>query len=293
MRKAVLVTAILMMVFLIHPIAQLPVLKAHLYPFGIPPFSRISPNSNPYLSTKPTVETSFSYRIPISDVQVDYFSYSLDNDIRFTLDSNQTFDYTYNKTQYLVTKTLKNLATGIHSITFYAQFLNGTNNEIGHLKLAVDPTYKIPIPQVMSPLNQTTYTNEIPIILTVENGTLDYGCFYDLDSSRTGTITSFSGNTTLTNLSDGSYKLQLFISVRTLTKFHVGEFRETIFFNVNKTSTANTPFPSPTQPVEKGFYGVDYKPMVIAVILLVIVTLLGSLIYFKRKDKLTNKQSFL
>jgi hypothetical protein len=285
LKARTLATTLLVTIFLIQPFAQFGAVEANPFQFGIQAFSLISPNSNPYLSTKPTVETSFSYRIPISDVQVDYFSYSLDNDIRFTLDSNQTFDYTYNKTKYSVTKTIENLETGIHSITFYAQFLNGINKEIGHLRIVVDPTYKTPIPIVISPLNHTTYANKVPITITVENGTLDYGSIYELDSSLTGKITNFSGNTTLNNLSDGSYKLQLHISVMTLTRVHVGGFSYTVFFDVNNSLTANTPFPSSMQPVKEGFYGVDYKPMVFAIILLVIVAFLGSLIYFRRKNR--------
>ena len=290
MKDRTLVAAILLLVFLIQPLSE--IVEANFYPFGIPTFSLRSPSSNPYLSTNQTVETAFSYNIPIDGVQVEYFSFSLDNSTKLTLVSKRTFDYTYNKTSYTVSKTMENLTTGKHSIAFYAQFLNGTNKEIGNLTVVVDPTYKTPIPQVISPLNQTTYKNEVPIIFTLENGTVDY-CFYTLDSPHTSNTTNFFGNTTLTNLPDGSYKLQLHIAVITLTKIHVSDFRDTFFFNVNKTIALNSPSLSSTQPVETGFSDVDYRPIVIAFVLLVIVALLSSLFYFKRKNRLASKQSFL
>jgi hypothetical protein len=64
------------------------------------------------------------------------------------------------------------LANGDHSVTFYAQFFDGTVSGIWHLTIIVDPSYKNPVPLMISPINYTTYnTEEVPLVVWIETQT--------------------------------------------------------------------------------------------------------------------------
>ncbi len=88
-----------------------------------------------------------------------------------------------------------------------------------------------PIFTIISPQNQTTYTNQIPIIYSV-NSTVVWSYYaLDVDEPKSVDWKVFTGNLTLTNLSIGSHKL--IISVKTDPMPPSGLlFEQTISFNV-------------------------------------------------------------
>jgi hypothetical protein len=233
--------ALLLMIFLMQAIAQVAIVNANFYPFGVPALQVRSPKSNPYLSVEPTVNISFDYYVSKNLTQVEHFSYSLDESANSILTSSMS-DYTYDTIEYSdysVSKTLENLANGNHSVTFYVQFLNGTISDVWHLTIIVDTTYKHPVPLMISPLNQTTYnTKEVPVIFAV-NSTYVGDSLYCLDSSdvQNSSWQCLIGNGTLSNLSEGPHTLKLIIWIETQTDIRYVEYRETVYFNVNTNRT--------------------------------------------------------
>jgi hypothetical protein len=240
----------LVLTMLLIGVEAVKVVEANFYPFGVPDLQIHSPQSNPYVSVEPTVNISFDYYVSKNLIQVEHFSYSLDESASSMLTSNMS-DYTYDTVQYSdysVTKTLEDLANGNHSVTFYVQFLNGTISDIWHLTIIVDTTYKNPVPLMISPLNQTTYnTKEVPLIFAV-NSTYVGDSLYCLDSSnvQNSSWQALIGNGTLTNLSEGPHTLKLIMCIETQTDIRYVEYRETVYFNVNTNKTAGEPSPTST-----------------------------------------------
>ena len=246
LRLAIL-TSLLVIVFLMQPLAQVEIVKANPYPHGLSPLQVHSPAPNPYVSTNPTVLVSFDYNVPKNQVQVDHLSYSLDESANLTLTSSMS-DYSYGEFKYSVysvSKILENLANGGHSINFYVQFLNGTVNNFWHLAITVDPTYKPPVPHMISPLNQTTYsTKDVPVTFTV-NSNFVGDSLYRLDSSN-ASWKCLIGNGTLSDLSEGSHELKLVMYIGTQTDPQLVEYRETIYFNVGTGTSSSAPSSDPT-----------------------------------------------
>jgi hypothetical protein len=83
-----------------------------------------------------SVDISLDYYVPKNAIQVNSFSYSLNEDSNSTLRciSRQTFysgyAFSYPYIDYSIFKTLKNLANNDYNITVYAHFVNGTVKSI-------------------------------------------------------------------------------------------------------------------------------------------------------------------
>jgi hypothetical protein len=248
MRKAVVITAILVMIFLVESIAQVAIVKANFYPFGIPRIEVHSPRSTPYIYWKPNVDISFDYNMQNNLAQVDSFSFNLDKNANSTLDSNKS-NYFQNFTRYSVSKTLENLANGNHTLTVYAYFTNRTVSSIMDMTITVDTTFIPPIPFMISPLNQTTYnTRQVPLTYTINSKIL--WSYYSIDAiDYIPNWRGFTGNTTLTNLSEGSHELRLVVTTESRTFTTYEDSIQTIYFTIdsNQIIPVLTPAPSPTQ----------------------------------------------
>jgi hypothetical protein len=297
----IIITAFL--ISLVSGMQAVKVAKADPFLFGVPSLIVNSPPCNPYLAVKPTVGFSFDYYVSKNLTQIDHFTYSLDENANSTLAcSVSDFIDSRNYTQtmyshYSVSKTLENLSNGNHSVTFYAQFLDGTIIDIWREKIIVDSTYKNPVPLMISPLNQTTYgTKEVPVIFSVNSSVVGES-LYSLDSSSNWPY--LIGNGTLPNLSDGPHTLKLIVTIETQTDTRYVQYRETVYFNVdtNKTTSptpAPTPTlcppPSPTQqptptPVFTGSNVVadppmDFTPTLILLAVITLTVAIGVIAYF-------------
>ena len=250
-RKEVIVAIILtvLMGSLIAGAQNVKVAEADPFLFGVPPLMVDSPPCNPYLSVEPTVNFSFDYYVAKNLTQIDHFTYSLDEHANSTLTSSMSdFNYNiHNDTQtmysrYSISKTLENLSNGNHSVTFYVHFLNGTIIDIWNETIIVDTTYRYPVPLMISPLNQTTYsTKDVPVTFSVN--CMVGESLYSLDSS------DWQGmwrNGTLLNLSNGPHTLKIVITIVTQTDNRYVQYRETVYFNVDTNKTTIAPSPSPT-----------------------------------------------
>jgi hypothetical protein len=189
-----ILTAVLVIIFLMQPITQVTIVKANFYPFGVPIIQVHSPNTNPYISMKPTVNVSFDYQVAEDLTQVNYFSYNLDEKGSSMLTTSMS-EFSYNTIKYIkysVSTTLENLPNGNHTISVHTNFLNGTISQILHLLIIVDTAYITPVPFMISPFNQTTYnTQQVPLIYTI-NANVLYS-HYSLDAPDDLPINHWTG----------------------------------------------------------------------------------------------------
>ena len=302
MPKKLLATIILTVVLvLVISVQVVEVVDANPYMFL--QFTRIqihSPQSHVYVC--PNVDLSFDYYVETNLPQVDSFSYSLDGKANSTLVSSKSSILHFIK--YSVFKTLENLSNDNHKLIVYAHFSNNTVFSILDQKIVVDTAYIQPTPFMISPLNQTTYnTREIDVAYTIDakifyyRYDLDdrYNRYYDssksisVNDSATLTNVGLVGNTTLTNLSDGSHKLKLILTIQPYERYYYETCFVTVYFNVDSDEpspslTPNTTALMPT--VNSGPYValfVSYFQYIIRLIAIAIVLIVVLLVYFKRK----------
>jgi hypothetical protein len=214
-------TAILVIGFLMAPLAQFGAVEAN--PFGFTP----SPGIYVYSPTpeqiywEPNVEISFKIILDSDLAQIDSFFYSLDNKASSPLTfSRNTEDHFVNDVKYtvntiLVSKTLANLTDSIHRIAVFAHYSDGTIKSILYRSITVDTTLPNPYapltPVIVSPVNQTTYnTAEVPLTYTIEKEIL--WSYYSLDSIDNSDLKYFEGNITLHSISEGQHKLRLYVT---------------------------------------------------------------------------------
>ena len=229
MRRAILaLTAILVIIFLMQPIAQVTLVKGNFYPYGLLQIDVRSPHSTPYIYVEPNADVSLDYHVP--NTQVTSFTYSLDGNDNSTLTILKTSNiHYYNAVNYTVFKTLENLSNGIHKIIVYAHFSNNTVSQIFSTTITVDTTFIPPIPFMISPLNQTTYnTKQVPLIYTINSKIL--WSYYSLDDSGWKT---FSGNITLPNLSEGQHKIKLVVTTESRQTTTYADSAQTVIFKAN------------------------------------------------------------
>ena len=294
MKKTALALTLVLTMILVG-VQAVKVAEANMYPpSGVPALHVNSPQSNPCISAEPTVNISFDYYVLKSSTQVELFSFSLDESANSTLTSKMS-DYTFTfdtdiYSDYSVSKTLENLANGDHSVTFYAQFFNGTVSGIWHLTIIVDTSYKNPVPLMISPINYTNYnTAEVPLVFAI-NTTHIGNCFYRLDSSgaQNSSWLGLVGNGTLSSLSEGSHTLELVVWIETQTETRYVANRETVYFNVNTdtssepATTSPSPEPTPTPP-EGSSYSIPAIVVIGPVIAIAVGLGLLVLVYFKKR----------
>lgn len=245
--KKTAITLILVLTMILVGVKATQVVEANFYPFGVPTLEQHSPHAAPYIYVTPNVDISFDYNVQKNLTQVASFSYSLDNNANITLTSKVTNVFSdFNR--YTVFKPLGNLANGNHTLTVYAYFTEGTVSSIIDITITVDTAFIPPKPFIISPLNQTSYnTNEVPLIYTIDSKV--FHSYYSLDTSyyAIGRI-EFTGNTTLTNLSEGPHTFRLSLETESHSLQRYEYFFLTVYFTID--SNQSTPTPTPTATPE-------------------------------------------
>jgi len=230
-------TTLLVIIFLMQPIAQVGVVEAHSDIFRIdnPKIIVNSPQSAPYVYTKPSFDISFEYQVPTKMPQVESFSYKLDEKplSKLTI-SKKTSDFR-NYIEYTVFKTIENLTNGNHNLKAYACFLNGTTSPILDTTMIVNTAFIPPIPFMISPLNHTTYTkNQVQLTYSINSKVI--WSYYSLDDYHS----SFDGNITLPAISAGSHRLRLFVTTESYELTTYKESIQTIYFTTDTTVSDST-----------------------------------------------------
>lgn len=209
-----ILTSLLMIIFLIQPITQVPVVKAN--PYSFPPWS---PRSG--LSLTSNVQIFIEYNIENYSPQIDSFSFTLDNkpnstlsfrvsEVNMTVYSRDSSVRYVEGTKYSVSETIENLANGNHTIVVYAYFSDGAVKSILNSLVTVDTTSK-PIVILVSPLNQTTY-NATQVSLVYATNSKVLWSYYRLDSIESSDLKNFNGNITLPSLSEGQHELMVAVT---------------------------------------------------------------------------------
>jgi|SRR5665647_35932 len=191
----------------------------------------------PPVHTNPTVNVSFDYAIPVNWMPINSFSYSLNETAHTKLTSTSKSDVTYHV--YHVSGTLNDLPNGYYEIKIYADYVNGTSQEIDRGSFRVDPDFKEPTLRVISPTNQTTYyTNSVHLTYSIDSKVI--WSYYALDSTSNTSAENFvrfNGNITLTDLSEGSHRI--IVSVQTeASRLSVHPIStKTIYFTIDTTNS--------------------------------------------------------
>jgi hypothetical protein len=225
-RWAVLATAVLVTVCLMAPVVQFGTVEANPYTFS--PGVHVSSPASDGVYWKSDVAIDFKIILDEDLAQIDSFFYTLDNQdsspltfSRGTEDHHVNYDEynpnweTYTVSTITVHKTLKNLTDGVHRISVFARYYDGTIKSILYRKLTVDTTLAIPFtPVVISPVDQTIYnTEDVPLTYTIGEEIL--WSYYSVDSSNASDLKYFEGNITLSSLSEGQHKLSLYLVTTT------------------------------------------------------------------------------
>jgi len=284
--KKTAITIILVLIMILVGVKATKVVEANFYPFGIPAVEKRSPYSAPYIYVTPNVDLSFDYNVQKNLTQVASFSYSLDKNTNITLTSEVT-DLFSDFNRYSVFKPLGNLANGNHTLTVYAYFTNETVSSIIDITITVDTAFIPPKPFILSPLNQTTYnTNEVPLIYTIDSKI--FHSYYSLDTANYafGRI-EFTGNTTLTNLSEGSHTLRLSLETESHSLLRYEYFFLTVSFTID--SNQSTPTPTATEeptPTSEPNLSIDPNFSLytgLALLTIVVAMFAVFLFYFKKR----------
>lgn len=198
--------------------------------------------------------------------EINSISYSLDGNDNSTLTnfkkSNEMHFSPGKGFAYLTELTLVNLANGNHTLRAYSLDAEGRAMSTA-VTFTVDTTFRYPTISIISPLNQSYSTNEIPLTYTID-ATVQWS-YYTLDYFDDKT---FSGNITLTGLPDGPQKIK--VSALTEWDYYV---HQTTYFNIDTSQTDNpSTLSSPTSTTA------------MAIIAAAIVIVLAIILY-KKKSK--------
>jgi hypothetical protein len=190
-----ILTSFLVIVFLIQPLSQFVAVEAN--PFSHPQIEIISPvesNREIYQNTS----------IPIlieSELKINNISYSLDDNPNRTLRVTVTNSKT--SVTYSGNEILYNLTNGLHSVKAYA---TDTQDKVlsASTTFLVNTTFSYPT-FVISPMNVTYKTNEIPLTFNIDLS--KFIVAYNLDNSYSGGLTRVYDNVTLSVLSIGQHTI--------------------------------------------------------------------------------------
>lgn len=242
--------------------------------------------------TNTTIDISINYYLPKNSTQIKSFSYSLDGNPNSTLSyiskdgteaivpslAIQNFSKCI---YYSISGPLENLANGNHALRTFAYLIDGAVKSLWNQTFRVDTNFKEPQLIILSPQNQSTYNNEVPIVFNTNSNVIM--TYYTFDSSSSKNWIPISGNTTLTGLTEGHHSLTLFVVTEANTQSTQADCSQTIEFNF-----------SSSQNYLLTLIG-NQTNMALIAIWTVAIVIVSVLLYFKRnkvKD-LTSKQSFL
>jgi hypothetical protein len=177
--------------------------------------------------------------------QVDNISYSLDSKENVTLSNFKPEGWakTYPGEPIVsltVSSTLYNLTEGNHTLRAYSSDKKLVTNE---LTFTVDSNYRGPKLTLISPKN-TTYKNQVELIFSINKDYKNARYLLDYESSNYHGPIPIKGNTTLTNLTEGTHKIMVFadcIDKYTPNGVATGQG---IGFTIDKDAQTSSPFPN-------------------------------------------------
>ncbi len=265
MRKILFaLTAILIIFFLMEPLAQVAMVKA-IWPYSHVFFYSPVPSSE-MIYQNTTLPLNITVGVEKDSPAIASISCSLDGKENKALNSFKETDILYSATDVLA-----NLAEGNHTLMIYAFDVNGkvavSEGEI----FTVDTTFIYPSITTISPLNQTYSTNEVPLIYSID-AKITWS-YYSIDDAKDVT---FNGNITLTDLSEGSHKIKI-NALYESDKYSFSKYTsQTTYFTVNSDHISN-PLTIDSQT----------SAAVSAIVAIAIVLSVGLLVYHKKHKRKT------
>jgi hypothetical protein len=257
-------TAILVIIFLMEPIAQLIIVEGNPIPTS-PIIVIASPES--YEKGKIYQETTVHVAVLVvqssQSPKITDISYSLDGEAKMPL--NLSYQTAFGKAGYNGTGTMGNLTNGYHSLTAYA--LDTQSKVIStSTTFLVNTTFSYP-KFLLSPMNTSYSKNEVQLIYTTGSAIRPV-VYYRLDDyadSVGGIVLTY--NITLSGLSDGQHK----VTIKAENVFE-NYSENTVYFEVN-TAKPEHPLALGNQTIALG----------IAVAVIVVVVVIAVIFYRTRK----------
>jgi len=266
-----ILTAVLVIIFLMQPIAQMGVVEANPYNVISPYLFIESPDASPwviYQTTSIPIEVEV---LPAPKTILVELSYILDGGPNVKL---RIIRYE-NSVNCFGKGTLNNMTDGYHKVTAVSVDSNG-NVLSDSTTFLVNTTLRFPT-LLLSPNNTTYYSKEIPLTYTINDP--KYSVSYQLDNLRQ---TQLTGNTTLSELSEGQHTIT---AHATDHKTDTGLYsKQTANFEINTTKPAPTSTPTPT-PIEVGGNDsiiLSNSELIIAVIIVVGICMILGLLLKRR-----------
>jgi hypothetical protein len=227
--KKQVLTTIIISALLFSGVAGLEIVRiARANPIGNVPVPYIGISYPPYLPNRyenTTVNLQIYANMFIDSPPLNSISYRLDGGPRVHIDNftvKNTKNYfgidKFDYKSYKANTTLENLSEGNHTIIAYAGDMSTSRT------FTVNSHFAVTEINVLSPTNQT-YANTVPLVFTV-NGEIKEAHYYMYRGYDAVFEGSFSGNTTLDNLSTGSYVMHIYVTTEK------GEATTSTFFNV-------------------------------------------------------------
>lgn len=172
----------------------------------------------PYIFNKPTVTISMGYTPPKGTIVL-YCTCTITDSNHKTIDNSIMLHFPFSS-EYIISKTLTNLANDNYTFTIHAHYANGIVHVPLNSTFTVDTNFIEPKLTLLSPQNQTYNTDKVDVIYHVNSKVI--WSYYAIDSIS-NSITNenwvpFKGNITLSGLSEGSHILA--ISVLTEASLH-------------------------------------------------------------------------
>jgi hypothetical protein len=195
--------------------------------------------------------------MPLDSPTINSISYSLDGESSVNLEDLKVtnfYDYSPEKIDfktYRANVIFKDLSEGNHALVAHGGGLSASRN------FTVNSYYHVTALYVLSPNNPICSTT-VPLTFTF-TGEIQNAHYYLYNGREIVSENSLKGNITLDNLSDGGYKLHVFVTTQ------YGQDSKTVSFYVAGAST-----------------------IAVVTILLVLSIVIGSLLYFKKRKRKNN-----
>ncbi len=279
MPKKLLATTIILATILASVVSTIGVEIVHANPmtFQVPSIKIISPPDPPNRYENSTVSLEVEVYMLDESPRIQSMYYSLDGGpsvyLGFTTLRNSS--WWPDKSGYVVGAKvdLENLSEGSHNVIAYSADGKGRVMSTSR-SFRVDSNYQVTVIEILSPKNITYSTNEVPLVFTMngEFKSANYG-FLPPSPMRGNTtavpIAAFQidGNTTLTGLSDGFYRILLYASAE-----EKGASMNYLEFTINSTqANKSLTLESPTSFI------------IIAIVIAIVAVASIALVYFRRK----------
>ena len=275
MKKSYASFAVVFAVSILIGIQAVEVVNANPMTFQVPSMKIISPPDPPNRYENSTVSLEVEVYMLDESPRIQSMYYSLDGgpSVYLGFKTLRNSSYWPDKSGYVVGAKgdLENLPEGNHSVIAYSADGNGKVMSTSRT-FSVNSHYQVTVIEILSPKNITYSTNEVPLVFTMngEFKSANYG--FLPPSPMRGNKTEFpiaafqiAGNTTLTGLSDGFYKILLYASAE-----EKGASMNYLEFTLNTTQANNSPT-----------LNIQTNVILLASLVTVVVTSV-SLVYFKK-----------